>query len=98
MKAMKAESENSPQIAERVNLFLHRVPEEFYDFQSDPDALHNLIGNSKYLEELHRLQSELERWMERTGDPVLEAFRNRHSRETLETFMKETALNLGGKS
>ena len=39
MQAMRAAAETDPLVAERVDLFLHRVPEEFYDFENDPNAL-----------------------------------------------------------
>ena len=98
MNAMKAAAENAEDIASRVELFLHRVPEELYDFQSDPDALHNLIDEPEYASELQRLRSALGRWMEETDDPALHAFRNRHVPEEREAFMQETASILGDES
>jgi N-sulfoglucosamine sulfohydrolase len=94
---MRAAAESVPQIAERVELFLYRTPEECYDFQRDPDALSNLIGNPAYEVEVQRLRSELETWMERTGDPALGAFRSRASQEALEAFVQQTAIALGGE-
>ncbi len=66
--AMKEAAETNPAIAERVKMFLYRVPEEFYDFQTDPDGLHNLIGEAKYKTEIARLRQMLKENMERTGD------------------------------
>ncbi|MFC1715638.1 hypothetical protein ACFL6S_18370 [Candidatus Poribacteria bacterium] len=97
MKAMREGAQTSDRIADRVNLFLYRVPEEFYDFEKDPDALNNLAGDQNYSAELNSLRLELENWMEQTGDPALKAFRNRDHKERLEDFMKETALDLGGE-
>jgi hypothetical protein len=65
----------------------HRVVEEFYDFENDPDALHNLIDDPKYRQEADRLRGQLLEMMRETGDPALEAFENRHSPEALERFM-----------
>ncbi len=87
MKAMAAAAKNDPDIAARVKLFLYRVVEEFYDFEKDPDALLNLIEDPTYKIEIDRLRAALEAWMERTGDPALEAFRNRASPEALAEFM-----------
>jgi N-sulfoglucosamine sulfohydrolase len=98
MQAIVAASGADPRIADRVELFLHRVPEELYDFENDPDALHNLIADTTYAPELRSLQTQLEDWMVRTGDPALAAFRNRHSRTHLDRFMRQTASDLGGES
>jgi N-sulfoglucosamine sulfohydrolase len=97
MQGMREAAESDPRVADRVEMFLHRVPEEFYDFEMDPDALHNLIDDERCAAELHSLQDQLERWMERTRDPALTAFRNRHSRASLDAFMTEMRTILGGK-
>jgi N-sulfoglucosamine sulfohydrolase len=98
MNAMVAASAQDERLAQRVELFLHRVPEEFYDFGNDPNALCNLIDAPEYAGEVQSLRDELERWMERTGDPALAAFRDRGSRESLELLMRQTAEEIGGKS
>ncbi len=97
MEAMKRASQKDKDIAARVDLFLKRVREEFYDLQNDPDALHNLIDNPLYAEHVNSLRGELEKWMQRTQDPALEAFRKRTSREALDAFMQKTAETLGGR-
>src|SRR5574340_563015 len=66
--AMKEAAATDPRIAERVKLFLYRVPEELYDFQADPDGLRNLAGDPKYKPELERLRRMLRENMVRTGD------------------------------
>jgi N-sulfoglucosamine sulfohydrolase len=98
MQAMQAASVADPAVAERVRFFLHRVPEEFYDFEWDPHALHNLIDSPDHACDVARLRSVLAAWMEQTGDPAREAFRNRESPAAREDFMKETAALLGGRS
>ncbi|MBT7161304.1 MAG: hypothetical protein HN904_00925 [Victivallales bacterium] len=97
MRAMQAAAENDPAIAERVELFLHRVPEELYDFRNDPNALHNLIEDPRYVTELRSLQTELERWMAAVADPALAAFRDRGSPTSLNRFVQQTADALGGE-
>ena len=49
MKAMREAAQTSSRIADRVNLFLYRVPEELYDFERDPDGLNNLAGVQRTL-------------------------------------------------
>jgi len=97
MEAMRAAAAADETVAARVELFLHRVPEELYDFESDPDALCNRIDDAECADELDALRAALERWMEATGDPALEAFRNRESRESLDELVRQTAAELGGE-
>jgi len=94
MKAMVAAAKDDPKIAQRVELFLHRVPEEFYDIQNDPDALHNLMDDAAHRGELVALQAELLAWMQRTGDPALAAFRNRTSAAAREGLMRDLESKL----
>lgn len=42
--AMEAAAANDSAIADRVDLFRYRVPEELYDLRDDPDCLSNLAG------------------------------------------------------
>jgi N-sulfoglucosamine sulfohydrolase len=88
-KAMQAAAPTDPKIAQRVRLFQYRVLEEFYDFENDPDALHNLIDEPKYRKEIDKMRSELLEWMKRTGDPALNALKERTSPQALEKFMAE---------
>jgi N-sulfoglucosamine sulfohydrolase len=66
--AMKAAAQADDSIAARVKFFQYRVVEEFYDFQKDPDALHNLIDDPDYTEEINSMRKELLAWMKKTGD------------------------------
>jgi len=95
MKAMREAAETDPVVAARVDLFLHRVTEELYDFRDDPDARTNLVDDPRYSDDLDRLRAELESWMERTADPALEAFRKRASSEALASFMSEQDARAG---
>ena len=87
--AMKAIAQSNETIAERVEFFLYRAREEFYDFEHDPDALTNLIDDPRYKRQVAGMRAELDAWMERTGDPALEAFRNRDNPDIIEAFMKQ---------
>jgi len=87
-KLMQSLAETDEAIAARLHQFDYRCVEEFYDYESDPDALNNLIDDPKCQDEISRLRSELEQWMIETGDPCLEALRNRDNPEALEQFIK----------
>ena len=73
-KAMQAASSTQPAIGERVKLLVYRVPEELYDLQHDPDALHNLIDDPAHAERVKQLRGKLLTWMEKTKDPQLETY------------------------
>jgi len=76
MNAMKAAAPSDPAIDARVQLFLYRVPEELYKFETDPDALENLVDKAAYQEQLSSMRQELLAWMIRNKDPLEETFRN----------------------
>lgn len=95
MNAMRQASSEDQAIANRVQFFLYRVPEEFYHFQNDPDALHNLIDDPEHTEQIDNLRADLESWMQLTHDPALETFRNRYVRNALEEFINQTTIFLG---
>jgi N-sulfoglucosamine sulfohydrolase len=88
-KAMQAAAKTNPEIAARVRLFQYRVVHEFYDVANDPDALHNLIDDPKYEQQIERMRSELLEWMKHTNDPAMEALQNHDSPEALKKFMAE---------
>lgn len=80
---------SDPQIAARLDLFEHRVPEELYAYGSDPDALENLIDDPAYRAERDRLTKMLEEWLVETDDPLLDVFRRRHDASVREAYMAE---------
>jgi N-sulfoglucosamine sulfohydrolase len=75
MKAMQAAAETNPEIAERVQFFLFRTPEEFYRVKEDPNELHNLIDEQQYAGQIEAMRQKLTAEMQRTEDPLLETFR-----------------------
>jgi N-sulfoglucosamine sulfohydrolase len=74
--AMKEVASENKEIARRVNLFEFRVVEEFYDFRNDPDALHNLIDDPSYRQEISELRKELIKRMKDSNDPAYNDFVN----------------------
>lgn len=76
-------------LAWRVDLFRHRVPEELYDVQADPDCLENLVDDPRYSTQLAGLRSDLEQWMRSTGDHALVPFERRNDQEFLASYMNQ---------
>jgi N-sulfoglucosamine sulfohydrolase len=73
-KAMQAAAKTNPKVAGRVNYFLFRTKEEFYDYTTDPAALENLIDDPKYASDIARFRAEMLRIMRSIGDPQLADF------------------------
>jgi N-sulfoglucosamine sulfohydrolase len=91
-KRMVELARDDEKLAKRMSLLKHRVVEEFYDIQSDPDCLVNLISDPSYKKEIEYLQSALEDEMRRTNDPALKIFVNRANQQALEEYMHEPKL------
>lgn len=88
-KAMKTAAETDDGIAARVGFFNHRVVEELYDYEKDPDALHNLIDHPEYAGVVKRMREELENHMEKSGDSALAVLRNPDSSELQKQFIRD---------
>jgi len=73
-KAMKEYAQTDSLVNERVKLFSNRVVEEFYDFENDPDALHNLIDDPTYQNEIEKMRETMKVYLKNTNDPILNAF------------------------
>ena len=76
-------------IAARHDLYQHRVVEELYDIQRDPDCLVNLIDDPAHQQELTRLRQALETWMVDTGDHMLDTFRKRDDPAAREAYVQQ---------
>ena len=73
-KAMEVAGSSNPAIQARVEMFRHRVPQEFYDLQKDPSCATNLIDDPQYRALAQKYQETLRRWMVDTHDFCLAAF------------------------
>ncbi len=71
----------------RHDLYQHRVPEELYDIQSDPDCLNNLINSPEHQPELAKLTTTLQQWMVDTDDGMLAVFKNRDDASACEAYV-----------
>ena len=76
-KRMKELAPTSEELRQRLDLFEHRVIEELYNVQEDPDCLINLIDSKSHQSVLEDMRNRLKIWMEETSDPALVAFEGR---------------------
>ena len=88
-RTMKKLAPQDETIAARLALFERGVPEEFYDYERDPDALHNLIDDPQWQDEIARHRQLLHDWMVRTGDHALEAFEQRDDPAAREAYVQQ---------
>jgi N-sulfoglucosamine sulfohydrolase len=61
LRQLYADGELSPKLTEIY--FGQRPAEEFYDVRNDPSQLTNLVGNSKFSQELDRHRKLLDQWL-----------------------------------
>ena len=95
-KAMEAAAEGDPAVAARVEMFLYRVPEELYDFATDPAARVNLIDDPAHADQLHDLRASLAEPLDATDDPALDAFRGRNDPDRAMQLRTDMVRSLGG--
>ena len=88
-KTMKKLADGGSAIAERVDLMEHRVLEEFYNVESDPDCLQNLISDPVHAKDIAEHREMLLDWMKRTGDHALPAFEGRKDSAVLVAYMEK---------
>lgn len=74
-------------LAERHRLYQFRVVEELYDVERDPDCLVNLIADPAFAKDRDGLRGDLEQWMIKTNDPMLEVFRKRDDAAFREAYV-----------
>ena len=91
-KAMVRAAKNDPEIAKRVELYKHRVREEFYNFSKDPDGLNNLINDPAYKDEINQFRKMMLKNMKKYNDPAFAAYRDRDKPGVIEEFMKSQRL------
>lgn len=88
-RQMRVLAKTNPQIAARVDLFDHRVPEEAFEVKYDPDALTNLIAKPEHAAQVAMLEKAMEDWMVKTNDPLLEVFRKREDAAFRDQFIQQ---------
>jgi N-sulfoglucosamine sulfohydrolase len=73
-RALANAAVQDPELAKRAKHYLYRTPMEFYDYEKDPDALHNLIDDSCHQEMITTHLEKLQQLMKQTCDPQLPNF------------------------
>lgn len=96
-KAMLAAAPTHPVVKERAELYLHRVPEEFYDMSNDRNERVNLIDEASRQTEIESMRKELLAVMQRTRDPFTEAFAHRNNKELIPVVIEKLKKEYGGK-
>ncbi len=86
-KRLQQLAKTDEKIAARLDLFDHRVVEEFYDMKNDRDCLVNLIDSKEHAEALTKHRALLEKWMRDTGDHALVPFEGREDPAILKAYI-----------
>ena len=87
-KRMIELAKTDEKMAARLDLYRHRVPEELYQVDEDPDCLVNLIEHADHQEELKKLRSILTEWMVQSEDPLIDPFRKREDAAYVEAYVQ----------
>ena len=93
--SMREAAKSDPNLAARIRQLEYRSVEEFYNLQSDPSCLVNLMeGDQKqqapgaqYGKIVDELRAKLREWMVLVKDPALHAFDHRDKPEALDEFI-----------
>jgi N-sulfoglucosamine sulfohydrolase len=88
-KRMIALAEEDEEMNRRLELYRYRVPQELYQVKRNPDCTENLINYPNQERVKIKLQKQLEEWMIKTGDPILECFQNRDDPEFVEAYVQK---------
>jgi N-sulfoglucosamine sulfohydrolase len=96
-KAMVAAADTNPAIKARVELNSLRVPEEFYDLTNDRNERVNLIADPKHQQQIESMRKELLEVLQRTGDPMAEAFAKREDQVHVAAVMEKMKQQYAGK-
>ncbi|MCR9200873.1 MAG: sulfatase [Planctomycetaceae bacterium] len=88
-RTMKKLAESDARMAARLEFFNRGVPEEFYDYGNDPDALHNLINDPRYAPQIAEHRARMLRYMEESGDHMLDVFRHREDAAARAAYVEQ---------
>ncbi len=90
-RRMKQMVKSDASIAARIELFDHRVVEEFYDMKADADCLYNLIDSAKHRETLEKYRKVMEDFMKASNDHALDAFLGRTDPAVLKKYIDKVS-------
>ncbi|MEC9096849.1 MAG: sulfatase [Planctomycetota bacterium] len=86
-RRMAALAGSDEHLAKRLAMYKHRVPEEFYDVEKDPDCLENLIESPEHQEMIQLQRERLLQWMRQTNDHMLDCFENFDDPQARESYV-----------
>ena len=87
-RQMVKRAETETPVAARLQLFDHRVVEEFYDISGDADCLVNRLGSTEIADELDSMRNQLAKSLAEVNDPVAALLLDHENEELRESFMK----------
>jgi N-sulfoglucosamine sulfohydrolase len=71
----------------RSDLFTFRVPEEFFDYEKDPDALIDLIKNPEYKKLISQYRKKAIELMQKSNDPILDIYKDRNDKAAVQKYL-----------
>jgi N-sulfoglucosamine sulfohydrolase len=74
IRAMKEAGKDDPEIRKRLENYLLRAPEEFYDWSKDPGSHRNLAYDPEYKQHLGNARLGLLEYMRKAEDPLINDF------------------------
>lgn len=81
-------AKSNPAVAARLELFDHRVPEELYNVQHDPDCLDNLIASEDMRTIRNRLRQRLAERLKEIQDPMAFLLEDPENEQKRKAFME----------
>lgn len=85
---MQHRAKSDDAIKNRLDLFDHRVPQELYDIEADPDCLENLIADAAVQPVRNRLTQRLASRLAEIEDPMTSLLRNPDNKQLRQAFME----------
>lgn len=81
-------AKNDAEIAERIDFYLIRVQEEFYNIKSDPDCLNNLITKPEHKQTINTMREKLIDQLAANDPAAAEALKNRDTPEAIRAYLE----------
>lgn len=87
-RQMVKRAKNEPDVAARLELFDHRVLEELYDVEHDPDCLNNLMEDADSQSTVRKLRQQLTASLTKLEDPVAPLLANLKDDQLRQEYMQ----------
>lgn len=69
--------QSDPAYAKHIALIFGKRPaEELYDLRTDPEQVHNVATQATYANDLQKLRTRVNEWMQKTNDPRVDPVKN----------------------